>query len=146
MTTIAFKDGILAADSRSTSNYYDRVHRCQKLFRKTTKDGAEVIIATAGENAPGLVFVEWYGSGKKPPLKLLDGDADFCCLVLTKKGLFEFDKWCHGEEVMDPFYAVGCGATAALGAMHAGATAEQAVEIACRIDPFTGPPVVTEAL
>lgn len=155
MTTIAFRDGILAADSRSTTDSESggaRVFRCEKLYRKRVKTAEtggiedDIIFATAGETFSGLIFVDWYGSGKDVPELLVHGGADFSVLVLSRKGLFEFDKWCRGEKVLNTFYAIGCGAKAAMGAMHMGASAEKAVRIACLIDPFSAPPVVTMRL
>lgn len=124
---------------------------CEKLFRKRIKKGyreQEVIIATAGESSPGMVFVDWYGSGKPiPHTPLVDGDADFTCLVWSSDGLYEFDKYCRGVKVAHPdFYAVGSGSMAAMAAMYAGASARRAVEIACKCNPESGPPVVTMRL
>jgi ATP-dependent protease HslVU (ClpYQ) peptidase subunit len=45
-----------------------------------------------------------------------------------------------------PFYAIGSGADAALGALFAGATAKEAVEIASLVDPWTGDEVRVETL
>jgi hypothetical protein len=155
MTTIAVRSGCIAADSRTTTHTEEggsRVFRCEKLYRKrvaTPETGGvedDVILATAGETFSALVFVDWYGSGKDKPGELIDGDADFSVLVLSRKGLFEFDRWCRGEKILDRFYAVGSGAKAALGAMHMGATATKAVYVACKIDPFSAPPVTTWSL
>ena len=145
MTVIAYRDGVMAADSRITFSGEESgsaYGRCAKLYR--TKDA---IIGLQGESSPGLVFLDWYKSGKrKPPEGLVTSDADFFALVLTKHGLFLFDKWCRGEEVLDEFWAIGSGAKAALGAMHMGADAEQACDIACRIDPYCAPPIETMTL
>lgn len=144
MTTIVYRDGMMAADSQttiSTDAGGARKFRCEKLYR--SKDG-KAIIGTAGESFPALKFVRWYGSGKKPPKEL--AGTDFTCLVLTSSGLVEYDGHCEPDPVLEPFYAVGSGAKAALGALHMGATAEQAVEIACRIDPYSSPPIVTMRL
>jgi hypothetical protein len=155
MTTIAVRSGCIAADSRTTTHSEEggaRVFRCEKLYRKrviTPETGGvedDVILATAGETFSALVFVDWYGSQKEKPGELIDGDADFSVLVLSRKGLFEFDRWCRGEKILDRFYAVGSGAKAALGAMHMGATVTKAVYIACKIDPFSAPPVTTWSL
>lgn len=149
MTVIVFRDGTIAADSQTNVESESggiRKFRCEKLFRKKTKDGAEIIIATAGHSSSGMVFVDWYGSGKKPPRVLLDNEPDFTCLVLKKDGLWEYDSYCRGEKITEEFYAIGCGAKAALGAMHMGATAEQAVEITCKIDQFCSPPIVAMRL
>lgn len=134
----------MAADTRSTDDsYHPGIVRCEKLFRV---DGD--IIATAGEDAPGMVFVDWYPKRKtrKPPSKLIDGGADFCCLVLTKEGLFWWDKWCRPNKVLHDFYALGSGGAYAMGAMDRGATASEAVESAMKYDCYTGGDIVTMRL
>lgn len=151
MTTIAYRDGIIAADSWATYGEEGsaRRHTCKKLFRKTVTQGKksfDVIIATAGESSPGMVFVDWYGTGKPVPDLFLHIGGDFTCLVLTPQGLFEYDVYCRGEQVMDDFYAVGSGAKVALGAMAAGKSAIEAVRIATRYDPYTGGRIVHDTL
>jgi hypothetical protein len=152
MTIIAYRDGVIAADSRVTVDTEaggTRMFRCEKLFRKTIKEGrkkVQVIIATSGESAPGLIFVDWYGTDKPPPAALIEGDADFSCLILRSDGLYEADKYCRPEKIMSKFYAIGSGTKVALGAMEMGATAKQAAEIACKYDPHCAPPVVTMRL
>lgn len=149
MTTIVYRDGILAADSQVTQDSEaggSRKFKCEKLYRKTTSKGAEAIIALAGESTPGLVFLDWYGTDRKPSRLLIESGADFTALVLRRDGLWEYDCWCRGERVADAFYAIGSGAKAALGAMHMGATAAEACEIATRIDPYSSPPIVTMQL
>lgn len=152
MTIIAIKNGIIAADSRYTNETEAggiRMGTCSKLYpKRAVFNGVEqdVIIATAGEGFPALVFVDWFGSGKEPPDNLIHGDADFTALVMTKDGVWEFDKWCRGEKSLDPFQAAGCGAKGALTAMHLGASAKRACEITCKVDPLCGPPIVTMQL
>jgi hypothetical protein len=139
VTTIAVRDGIMAADTRVTVDTEaggSRLFKCEKLYRK-----AGHIVGLSGESAPGLVFLDWYGSGKEPPELLVHGEGDFTALVMTPKGLYEFDKWCRGEEVLGRFHAIGSGAKAALGAMHMGASARKAVAVACKIDPYSAPPI-----
>jgi hypothetical protein len=159
MTTIAFRAGTIAADSRvtvSTEAGGDRFFGCVKLFKKLAKihgKEQEVILATAGESAPGALFVEWFGSGKDVESMrdtFVIGEADFTVLIVTHDGLFEVDKWCCMEPVVitddKPYYAVGSGCKAALAAMAMGATAKRAVEIACGIDPHSAPPIITMTL
>jgi hypothetical protein len=151
MTTIAYRDGVLAADSRLTVDYGSgaRKHQCKKLFRKRITEGKksyDVIIATAGESSPGMVFYDWYGSGKPIPDMFLHMGGDFTCLVLTPKGLYEYDVYCRGELIEEDFYAVGSGAMAALAAMWCGKSALEAVRVAARIDPFTGGRIITESI
>jgi hypothetical protein len=140
MTTIAVRGGIMAADTRVTHDSEGggvRVTRCVKLLRCR-----DAIIGLSGESEPGLVFLDWYRSAKAaPPSVFIEGEADFTALVMTAKGVFEYGKYCRPEKILDKFWAIGSGAKAALGAMHAGVGAERAVEIACLIDPYTAPPI-----
>jgi hypothetical protein len=139
MTTIAVRAGIMAADSRVTHSSEaggDRVGQCVKIFRK-----AGDLIGLSGESEPGLIFLDWYGSKKAPPSVLIDAEADFTALVLTARGMFEYGKYCRAEKVLGKFWAVGSGAKGALCAMHAGASAQRAVEICCLVDPYTAAPV-----
>lgn len=151
MTTIAYRDGVLAADSRLTVDNGSgaRVHFCRKLFRKRITEGKktfDVVIATAGEASSGMVFHDWYGSGKPIPDVFLHLGGDFTCLVLRPDGLFEYDVYCRAEKIEEDIYAVGSGAMAALAAMHCGKSALEAVRIAARIDLYTGGRIVSESL
>lgn len=152
MTTIAYRDGVLAADSwavYSSEAGGSRRHTCQKLYRKSITEGRktfDVVIGTAGEGFPALVFVDWYGSGKPVPDVLQNLGGDFLCVVLKPDGLYEADVFCRLDKVKDEFYAIGSGAKAALAAMHCGKSAVEAVRIAARIDPYTGGRIVVESL
>lgn len=152
MTTIAYRDGILAADSWATFNTEaggSRRHLCTKLYRKRITEGKktfDVVLGTAGESTPALLFVDWYGSGKPIPEMLIHHGGDFSVLILTPKGLFEADMMCRPDLILEPFYAVGSGAKAALAAMHCGKSAIEAVRIAAKLDPYTGGRIYSESL
>jgi hypothetical protein len=153
MTTIAFRDGIMAADSQVTVDSEGggaRKFRCEKLYRVKVRNGRKTVpalVGLAGGSYDGLAFLDWLmGADPEPPTRLIEGEADFTALVLNKFGLFEYDKWCRPERVLEKFYAVGSGAKAALGAMHMGASATCAVAIACKIDPYSAPPIVSMSL
>jgi hypothetical protein len=137
MTTIAYSraERVLAADSRQT--FHSRPIKCEKLYRR-----AGAVIALAGDEGPGLLFLDWYGSGRARPELLVTGEGDFEALVLDdKKRLWRFDKWCRGERIRARYFAIGTGADIALGAMEAGASARAAVRIACMHDINSGLPV-----
>lgn len=141
MTVIAFRSGVLAADSRAT--YDDTgITRCVKLFRRA----GDVIGVCGEEDGSMSTFVDWYGTGRVRPEVLMQEFVDFSALVLTRKGLFRYDKWCRPERVIGRFYAIGSGAPAAMGALHMGANARKAVEIACRVEPTCGLPVASMTL
>jgi hypothetical protein len=126
----------MAADTRMAID--GRMNRCEKLFRR-----AGALIGLAGDDAPALIFLDWYGTGRARPELLVTGEADFHALVLDdKRRIWLYDKWCRGERISEPFYAIGTGADAALGAMHMGASAVRAVKVACKIDINSGLPAV----
>jgi hypothetical protein len=169
MTTIAYREGIMAADSGATTTSDaggTRKSMCRKLYRKfvvlhSVADAAgkpkpgvrveDVIIGIAGEGFAGLQFIDQLYSQKPDEQediksRLIVGDADFSAIVLTRKGLFEYDRWCRYEGIIDPYYAIGSGAKAALGAMWMGASARESVEAAITIDPFTFGTIVAARL
>lgn len=147
MTTIGYRDGIVAADSRETQETESggaTIHICEKLFRKRVGK-RQVVIATAGGSHAGMVFVDWYGSGKAVPdvLRELDLAEDFDALILDRGKVLTCNHLCRPIEVLDKFTAIGSGRKAALAAMHCGRSAREAVRIACMIDPYSAPPIVT---
>lgn len=149
MTTIAYRNGVMASDSQTsvhTEEGGSRYHKCVKMYRKFAGKPEEVIIGTAGESFSALVFVDWYGGGAPAPDNLILGEADFTAIVLKRDAhnqyvLTEFDKWCRGEEIIEPFHAIGSGTKCALAAMHLGKTAKRAVEVACLVDTYSRPPI-----
>jgi hypothetical protein len=165
MTTIAYRDGVLAADSCVTVSSEEggsRRSNCVKLFRKFVSllgqkaDGTplvstqDVLIAVAGESGPGMVFVDAIYDPRhdedETRTLFTNAGADFTALVLTRNGLFEYDGWYRGEHVIVPFWAIGSGSKVALGAMELDASAANAVRAAIRWDAHTRGPVVSAKL
>ena len=56
---------------------------------------------------------------------------------------FTSNHLCRLVKVLTPFTALGSGRHAALAAMHCGKGAREAVAVACKVDPYTAPPIVT---
>lgn len=145
MTTIAYKDGIIASDSRAT--WEDGfTESCQKLFRMRSGPHKSEIVATSGAASPGMVFVDWYENPKRQRPKIQFEDESFICLVLNWDGLFAVDDHCRLQRISEPFYATASGGNFAMGAMAHGASAEEAVAIACRFSAFSAPPIQTMTL
>ncbi len=147
MTVIAVRAGLIAADSRETWGD-STVSQCEKLFRKRV-GRREHVIGTAGGSYSGMLFVDWWGSGKEPPETLtehLDLEEDFEVIVWDGRKLFTANHLCRLVPVIGPFAAVGSGRKAALAAMMMGATARRAVEIACKIDPYCAIPITVMKL
>jgi hypothetical protein len=95
-----------------------------------------------------MVFVDWFGSTLAPPdsLTLMTADEDFDVVILDRGKVYTTNHMCRPIEITMPFFAVGSGRKAALGAMYCGRTAKGAVEVACLVDPFTAPPIYTMAM
>ncbi len=144
MTTIAVRDGVMAADTRG--DQCGRLALTHKLFQ--IKDG---VIGICGYWSDGKLFADWYAAGAdmaNPPGWRVQGDekVEFEALVLTKEGI---DWWNHPlvpERMGGSFWSIGSGSLAALAAMHCGKTAQEAVYIAMQIDPRTGGDVETMEL
>lgn len=145
MTTIAIRNGIVAYDTRMTQN--SLIHP-QSFDKATVSVKHQAIFAGAG--APGQILAMFRALEQAHALPWEDPDIDlsFCSnwdnfeLVIQMKDgrnyFLEDDKWygCAGE-----FHACGSGSTAAIAAMHAGASAVEAVKIAAKVDCHTGGPV-----
>lgn len=147
MTTIAYRNGILAADSRETTSDEsagDYAGKCVKLIRLP-----KGIVALQGDSGAGMAWLDWYGKGQSDDAlaaHIRSTQADFTAVVLSTAGLWVWDSWLIPQRVTARFYAVGSGTKAALGALHMGASAVQAVKVACKIDPWSAPPIVSMSL
>lgn len=137
MTTIAFRDGVLAADTA----IIDRGCYCGqavKIFRSS--DGK--MGGLAGCLGDSALFRDWFltgADGEAPEFK----DDDSEGLLVHPDGKVE---WIGpGRKrfpMVAPFHCIGSGYRLALGALHAGASATRAVEIAAAVDNQTRGPFV----
>lgn len=136
MTTVAYRKGVLAADSQATDA---QVWRTRKIERVNTSAG-ELLVGWCGEVFAAHVFMEWLKNDKnrKPDI----GNEDFEAIVIAQTGRVTiWNQSLVPWRPRGPFFAIGSGAKAALGAMHAGKGALEAVKIACKIDPYSSGPI-----
>jgi ATP-dependent protease HslVU (ClpYQ) peptidase subunit len=138
MTIIAYRAGVIAADSCATDSF---ITCADKLYKK---NGA--VIGFCGEVAQALVFVDWYFNQKKSRRPDLASEQGWEAMVLTKQGVFIWERSLRPVPMGEEFYAIGSGAPLAMGAMEYGASASEAVSIACRRDPYCREPVVVQTL
>lgn len=137
MTTICYRDGILAADSLVTLGN-TKVHGSYQKIRRI----GDYLIGTAGSVAACQAFVVWLKEGDDtcPPPK-----GEYGALIIGPQGKVREIE--NGSVLPSPrgakFFALGSGGPFALAAMYAGATAAEAVKIAAKIDTNTGLPVKT---
>jgi len=133
MTTIAFDGKTLAADSLAIGGATSPHRIAQKIF----DIGGGVFVAIAGTLGEGAKFAAWYVEGADIAAPALPDLKDSSVLVVSEKHSYEFDETLMPLPVRAPC-AIGSGGEVALGAMMAGATASEAVKIACKVDIHSG--------
>jgi 20S proteasome alpha/beta subunit len=151
MTCIAYKNGVIASDSRVTADSSIFTDKLEKIFR--LKDGS--LIGSAGD-ADDRTLRDLLNrlKGKDPTPKqiaalelLVDAiivrpDGTITCISCDKEE--SKDRWKVSIFKMnDSFIAVGSGSQLAAGAMAHGASAAQAVKIAIKYDNTCGGKVQT---
>jgi len=135
MTTIAYKDGVLAADRAISGSGH--VGTTRKVWKRKS-DGA--LVGGCGEVATLQRWAEWFLAGERGTAPNLGTDDDSASqmLVVRPNGKVE-DHGRYGKAMYEaPYHAIGSGSDYALGAMAFGATARQAVAAAMKHDHCTG--------
>lgn len=139
MTTIAFRDGFMAADTASWDANRIFFGRITKLHR--LPDGR--LMGVAGSASMVYRVVDWLtGQTDKPEVDRESRNDAFNALIAGNGTLFYLDNTLtfmphdYGE-----FTAIGTGRELALGAMAMGATAQEAVLVACEYDAVSRKPV-----
>jgi len=135
MTTVAYKDGVLAADRAISGQGH--IGSTRKVFRRKS-DGA--LVGWCGTVSVCQRWVDWFLAGERgvaPNLGTDEDSASHMLVVRPNGGVEQHDR--YGRAVFDaPYYAIGSGGDYALGAMAFGATARQAVAAAMKHDHMTG--------
>lgn len=133
MTTVAVRDGIMAADTQG--RFDGTIMEMHKIFRVR-----DILIGVCGDYDCALDFIRLYKENKKYVKKdNSKEDNDFDYLLLNKKGLYLATGF-HGPRVKvhEKFWAIGSGKDAAITAMRMGASAREAVKMASLCDVYTG--------
>jgi ATP-dependent protease HslVU (ClpYQ) peptidase subunit len=135
MTTIAYRDGVLSADSLVT-NMACKVGTFEKLF----DDKEDNHYGCIGEVQDLIAFRKWKrGCSEKPKVS-----EDFCALMVDKNN----NLWIYEDKLIPrkmecEYYAIGSGYEFALGAMANGASAYEALEAAIKHDCYSGGEIVS---
>lgn len=134
MTTIAYRNGMIAADSAMLSGSA-LSGEIVKIARR--KDGA--LAGAAGDAAYCSLFLGWFRRGERgrgPVAREGQNWIDRAAIIRRDRTIEIFEP--HGTFACQaPYYALGSGKEFALGAMFAGADAETAVRAAVAHDPYT---------
>lgn len=155
MTTIIVHGDKMLCDGQITSG--ERIDSYN--FKKIRKING-CVIGGAGRLSSVLAFFDWFdtysnslsvkSSAPEVEIMIPEGinDDDFTGLVMFTDGevfLYEGGKRCY--PVFNPnYYAIGSGADWALAALDAGATPEEALEIAKKRDVYSGGETFIEKL
>ena len=133
MTTVVYRDGVLAADTLVTADGIKVGHKSKLVRLKRSH-----LIGFAGDIKYYTKFLEREPednlTGEFSVIEVIDGR------VLTYSG----DNL--PEQIEAPFYAIGSGWEIAMGALAMGATAEEAIKITMEYDINTGGEVECIAL
>jgi 20S proteasome alpha/beta subunit len=150
MTTIAFKEGALAADTMSVTaglqGTHKKIHDLGSFWLGGSGDVYQIrkVVSWVQSMQPGY-FSDMESTAPHRWETWAFYDAQRCdpgallvCKETRKCWRLDGDYW---EQLDRPFYAIGSGRDFAMGAMQAGASAERAIEVACELDAYSSKPV-----
>jgi ATP-dependent protease HslVU (ClpYQ) peptidase subunit len=139
VTTVAFKDGVIASDSQIT---------CEGIAESTMPKIARNVVGdlagASGSAAFIHAFLTWFAGGEKGEAAPSPTENDGG-IIVRAGGSIE----CYEHPGPSPFvltaktYAIGSGRKLALGAMAFGASAEEAIKVAAQYDIYTSGKIVT---
>jgi ATP-dependent protease HslVU (ClpYQ) peptidase subunit len=147
MTTIVVdkREGIMVSDNQNTIANVPTP--CRKILRVKKGPNKGTLVGHIGAPGPCFIFMEWYATHTEHDFSEvmddnqilhIEEEDDFWCLLLTPDNkILIVDRFFTPEEIPVPYHALGSGGNIALGAMDAGATAQEAVEIACKRDTYS---------
>jgi ATP-dependent protease HslVU (ClpYQ) peptidase subunit len=136
VTTIAYRWGVMAADSQSMCGGWINRYAAEKLFR--LPDGG--VAGVAGTFAEAVAFVKWLQDGEVGDRPAL---TESTVIRMRKDGTLTIYEQNASFDLTTEFGAWGSGSPAANAAMYMGADAARAVEIAALLDDSTGGKIVT---
>ena len=139
MTTIVYRDGVLAAD-RLVTKHDITVGQVRKIREVRNPDGDLLgWIACYGWPSDTTATAKWLSKWPdldEAPKRNQDGDTGG--FFLLKSGEFWILSGSEPFQTEAEFHAMGSGCEIALGALAMGASAEKAVEVASVYDQGTG--------
>lgn len=135
MTIIAWDGKMLAADKQSTSS------GLRSTVTKIRRAQSGALIGWTGTQDAGILMADWYEAGailEKLPKSQADKEDWSALIVIDGGRVLRYEQWGVPFVIEDAFIAFGSGRDYAMGAMARGATAREAVAIACRFDNGCG--------
>jgi ATP-dependent HslUV protease subunit HslV len=135
LTTIVYRDGVLAADTQAMAGD-NKLGSVIKIARNKNGD----LAGAAGLATYNYAFIRWFTGMEsgEPPKATKDDNSYDRAVIFRKTGRIEVYEPTGMYIVASPYYAFGSGKPEALGALFAGADAELAVRAAMAHDSGTG--------
>lgn len=137
MTTVAYKDGLMAAD-RQLGRDKKVVTKIFRLSPDAPDGYQNALVGLAATDYPvALQTIDWLnGLTERPDLM---GIEQLEMLIVTEGGGIQLSwKELLPVDIENPYYAIGSGGEYALGALAMGASADEAVATAHKFDSGTG--------
>jgi len=149
VTTVAYKDGIIAADTQAT--YGSTPVLGASKIRRIRIGAEEWVVGISGEAwvCERLLVAMKYAASLDDwfwdPCPVDKDDLPSCMAVRARDGaIYTTSGGKSWSRLNSELWAIGSGCDYALGAMHAGASASDAVRIASALDVYTGGIIDTE--
>lgn len=138
MTTIAVRDGTMAADTQISGDGLFQGH-----LGKIGRNPEGHLIGACGPASFIVRLLAWFAASDGQAFEKKEGDGE--ALILRPSGVQFMDIY-GVHEIEAPYFASGSGFQLALGAMAHGASAEDAVKAAMAHDNSTGGRITVEKL
>lgn len=137
MTTIVYRDGKMAADSRAYAG--DKHPIGNKVKIRRLKDGTLIGCSTTIPGG-GEAVLDFFEKGRPADFTVPES---FTFLMAKPNGevFYATDSDFLSGPLTGDFFAIGSGEAYAHGALEMGATAVEAVRVACKCDTFTALPI-----
>lgn len=134
---------ILCSDNQDTEAAW--LAYCQKIFPITEGLNEGDVIATSGDCPASILLINRWEAGNVPDMEMfddsevltLDVGEDFENVLVSDGETYIIGRLFIPVLVDLPYFAIGSGAGYAMGAMAMGADARKAVEVACKLCPYT---------
>lgn len=134
MTTVAFRDGVMACDSRMTGGFVS-------ICKSKVIAGRDATVGFCGDPIAAYPLA-LYLAGEVQDRPQSNSKDDVLFMVYRNGELFLADSELRELPLKgNKYFAIGSGEQAAMVAMHMGATAKEAVQMAIKVDENSGGPV-----
>jgi hypothetical protein len=141
MTIIAWDGKTLAADKLACGSFK---HNVTKITRESVfyEYRRTVLVGAAGPLDAASDLISWFIKDrtidKFPQMQRSENDWASLLVIMDNGWIHRYDRSPISIKIPPQRYAMGSGCDFAMAAMYLGKTAEEAVKVACELDPSCG--------